>query len=237
MKPSRVSGEPTLDTPDIDDKKSDRLAMSDDEFKTRIANSTTLVIGADMKTYGDYSKWEKIDENYIGIRDWDNTWMRINNGMLVDWNDEYPEEKYHGYIHTKRFTELVKSVLGNKTFRLIIVDGGTIQYIHDMETLFNLASNYMSPDGLLIYPVTQQTKNFPLGQSLLTEDTNSFCCYNFENRDIPKLMKNNLDLVKFVNITFNHLGLCYVMKYKEGGGLPGDSKYIDLFTLRQLKNK
>ena len=85
--------------------------------------------------------------------------------------------------------------------------------------------------------VTQQTKNFPLGQSLLTEDTNSFCCYNFENRDIPKLMKNNLDLVKFVNITFNHLGLCYVMKYKEGGGLPGDSKYIDLFTLRQLKNK
>ena len=237
MKPSR---EATLDTPDIDDRPymCDKEAMSDDEFKTRIANSTTLVIGADMKTYGDYSKWEKIDENYIGIRDWDNTWMRYNDNKLVDWNDEDPEEKYHGNIPRKKFTELVKSVLFSKKFRLIIVDGGTIQYIHDMETLFNLASNYIDPDdGLLIYPVSQQTKTFPTSKSLLDNSTNSFSCYNFENTDIPKLMRNHLDLVKFVNITFNHLGLCYVMKHKEGGGLPGDSKYIDLFRLKQLKNR
>ena len=233
------------DEPDRSDKKGmddrssicDKKAMSDDQFKKRIDNSKTLVIGADMKTYGDYSKWGQIDEHYIGIRDWDNTWMRYNDDKLIDWNDEYPEEKYHGNRPTRTFPELVKSVLGEKKFRLIIVDGGTIQYIHDMETLFKLATNYMDPYGLLIYPVSQQTKNFPTGQSLLDDTNNSFCCYNFDHRDIPKLMSNNLDLVKFVNITFNHLGLCYVMKNKQGGGQPGDSKYIDLFTLRQLKNK
>lgn len=50
-------------------------------------------------------------------------------------------------------------------------------------------------------------------------------------------MKNNLDLVSFINVTFNHLGLCYVMKSKQGGGRDDDSKYLTLFTLRQLKNK
>ena len=235
----RKAPDSNLEGPEIDDRPyiCDKKAMSYEEFKTRIANSTTLVIGADMKTYGDYSKWEKIDRNYIGIRDWDNTWMTYNHNKLIDWNDEYPEEKYHGNIPTKRFAELVRSVLKQKKFTLIIVDGGTIQYIHDMETLFNLARDYMDPDGLLIYPVTQQTKTFPTGQSLLDKDTNSFCCYNFEHRDIPKLMKNKLDLVKFVNVTFNHLGLCYVMKYKEGGGLYRDSKYDDLFRLRQSKNQ
>lgn len=228
-----------MDNPEIENKQtnSDRSPMTETEFTKRIANSKTLVIGADMKTYGDYSKWEDIDINYIGIRDWDNTWMRYNENQMIDWNDEYPPEKYKGYKSKEKFEKLCKKVLGNKKFRLIIVDGGTIQYIHDMETLFNLARDYMDPDGLLIYPVTQQTKTFPTGQSLLDKDTNSFCCYNFEHRDIPKLMRNNLDLVKFVNVTFNHLGLCYVMKYKEGGGTPGDSKYIDLFKLRQLKNK
>ena len=232
--------EPIIESLEIEtkDRNPDRPPMTETEFTARIAKSTTLVIGADMKTYGDYSKWEKIDRNYIGIRDWDNTWMTYNHNKLIDWNDEYPEEKYHGNIPTKRFAELVRSVLKQKKFTLIIVDGGTIQYIHDMETLFNLARDYMDPhNGLLIYPVTQQTKSFPIGQSLLDKHTNSFCCYNFENRDIPKLMRNNLDLVKFVNVTFNHLGLCYVMKYKEGGGLYRDSKYDDLFRLRQSKNQ
>jgi hypothetical protein len=229
--------EPIFEPLVIEDK-SDRAAMRPEEFKERIQNSKTLVIGADMKTYGDYSKWGKIDENYIGIRDWDNTWMGYNDNKLIDWNDEYPEEKYHGRKPNTTFSTLVKSVLGEKKFRLIIVDGGTIQYIHDMETLFKLANEYMDKqNGLLIYPVSQQTKNFPTGQSLLDESNNSFCCYNFDHRDIPKLMKNDLDLVKFVNIIFNHLGLCYVMKNKQGGGQAGDSKYIDLFTLRQLKNK
>lgn len=204
----------------------DKPIMGKSDYKRRIDNSKTLVIGADINTYGDYNKWEKIDRNYIGIRDWDLQWKQANGGAPVNWNVE-------------SFQTLCRTVLGEKKFKLIIVDGGTRQYIDDMETLFKLANNHLDKNnGLLIYPVTQQTKTFP-NIDFLDKDLRSFSLYLYEHTDIEKYLRNNLDLVGFVNVEFQHLGLCYVMKFKKGDGNDADSKskYLPLFTLRRLKNK
>jgi hypothetical protein len=194
-------------------------AMSADEFKSRIDLSTSLVIGADMHSHQDINYWKQLDQNYIGIRDWDNTWVSLNNDKLIDWNDVYPEEKYNKGRPSLDFLPLMAKYFINHKFKLIIVDGGTRHYINDMETLFKLAEAHMDRErGLLIYPVRKNTMRFCQGflrgiENSSSDSDLSFTSYDGETEDIEKSMNHNLDLVGFIKM--NKLGLCYVMKYRE----------------------
>jgi len=242
-----------MDGPEIESKgvMLDREPMTTNDFTERILKSKALVIGADMKTRGDIGVWSNLDPNYIGIRDWDNTWMRYNECKLMDWNDEYPEEKYPQGKPKKTFFELVDYVftgkiltppnpngLSDHKFKLIIVDGGTRQYIYDMETLYILAERYMDKEnGILIYPVTRKTKQFPASLlSFIKDKTISFNCYNLESEDTCKYIKHNLDLIGFVNVT--RLGLCYVMRHKSDKILTDEAiKYSIIKELIKVKSR
>jgi len=231
--------------------KPDRPPMETREFIQRIINSRSLVIGADMKTSTDIDDWSKLDPNYIGIRDWDTTWSRYNEDKWMDWNDEYIEEKYPDGKPEKTFAELVDYVFSGKIidgnpnriisehkFKLIIVDGGTTQYIYDMETLYRLAEKYMDKDiGLLIYPVSRKNKGFPnflLGFLGAGNIPDSFSCYNVELEDIPKYIAHNLHLIGFVNV--ETIGLCYIMKHKSGKILRDEGlNYSIIKKLRDIK--
>ena len=242
-----------MDGPEIESKGTmlDREPMTTNDFTERILKSKALVIGADMKTSGDIGVWSNLDPNYIGIRDWDNTWMRYNECKLMDWNDEYPEEKYPQGKPKKTFFELVDYVftgkiltppnqngLSDHKFKLIIVDGGTRQYIYDMETLYILAERYMDKEnGILIYPVTRNTKQFPPSLlSFIKDKTISFNCYNLESEDTCKYIKHNLDLIGFVNVI--RLGLCYVMRHKPDKILTDEAiKYSIIKELIKVKSR
>jgi len=202
-----------------ENKVPDIPAMSTEEFQDRITLSTSLVIGADMHSHHDISNWQKLDQNYIGIRDWDNTWKSLNDNKLIDWNDEYPEEKYNEGRPSLYFLPLMDKYLPPNKFKLIIVDGGTRHYIYDMKTLFKLAQAHIEQKhGLLIYPVRKNTMRFCKGflrgiENSSSDSDASFTSYYGETEDIEKSMNHNLDLVGFIKM--NKLGLCYVMKYRK----------------------
>ena len=181
-----------------------------ENLKKRVEISKVLVLGADMGNddIGDITRWSNADPNYIGIsgRTDESLWSKIlelGENKYFDWNDE------------QHFLHNMEKILGDKKFKLIIVDKGTRVHFHNIDTVLRIANKYIDREnGLLIYEIDNFTNN---------NTTSNFPLYDFYMPDsIYSLNDNNLTIYAVINMDYNingnspnNIKLSYCIKYSE----------------------
>ena len=196
-----------------DESQTIRMDTADSQtmgnLKRRVEKSKVLVLGADMgnNDIGDITRWSNADPNYIGIsgKTDESLWSKIL---------ELEENKYFDWNYEQHFLHNMEKILGNKKFKLIIVDKGTRSHFHNIDTVLRIANKYIDREnGLLIYEIDNFTNN----------TANNFPSYDFYMPDsIYSLNDNNLSIDKVINMDYNiegdssnNIKLSYCIKYSE----------------------